>query len=75
MKNNTRGLKCYLCRNTINIDKSKTRIRKGQYIHSNCKRKSKLTEEAEEALDSWTYEEREKTLADKIIDRVFWWVG
>ncbi len=75
MINNTRGLKCYLCRNTINIGKSKTRIRKGQYIHSSCKRKSKLTTEAEEALNSWTYEERKKTLADKIIDWCFGGVG
>ena len=74
MKNKTRGLKCYLCRQTINIGKSKTRIRKGQYIHSNCKRKSKLTSEAEEALNSWPYEKRKKTISDKIIDKVFWWV-
>lgn len=50
---------CYICRKTIQKGQPKKREHKQNFSHIGCERKPKPIK---------------RTITDKIIDKVFWWV-
>ncbi len=68
---NRKPCQCYYCRKTIEKHQPKKRVHKQNFAHKDCERKSKLTSEAEDFLNSFEIKESKPTIADKFINFFF----